>query len=209
MGLDKEYLVEARFGATSDTLDREGVIVQTGLVPEGDLDLPTGEIEQVPPKFSALHVNGKRAHELAREGVDFELAPRTVRINSFEEIGRDGDRRSFRVSCGSGTYIRSLVADLGDAYAQELRRTAIGPFRLDDTYSEEEPVALGLLEALALVMPTVDLDQADAEALGHGQPVQAAVDTDEAVVAVGPDGLVAIARLNDDGLLASSVGFVG
>lgn len=209
MGLEKEYVVKARFGAVSDTLDREGNVIETGRVPEGELKLPTGELEQVPPKFSALHVDGKRAHQLAREGVDFELAPRKVRVDHFEEEARNGASRTFRVRCGSGTYIRSLVADLGDAYSEELRRTAIGPFRLEDAFQESDAQTLDLLDSLSQVMPVVELESEQADALGHGRPVEMAVESRGPVAAVGTSGLVAIAEINDDGLLASSVGFVG
>jgi len=209
MGLDKEYLADARFGAVSDTLDRDGQITETGEVPLGDLDLPVGDLEQIPPRFSALHIAGKRAHQLAREGVEFELAPRAVRVESFDEISRDQARRSFRIRCGSGTYVRSLVADLGDAYCEELRRTAIGPFRLDDSFTVSEPEALDLGEALSAVLPPVTLTEPDAVALANGRRVEFEEKLEGPAVVFGPEGLVAVAELNSDGLLTSSVGFVG
>ena len=209
MGLDKEYVSVARFGATSDTLDRDGIITPTGRYPDADLSLPTGTLTQTPPKYSALHVDGKRAHQLARDGVDFELPSREVQVHSFDELERSEDLRTFRIRCGSGTYIRSLIAELGDAYCEELRRVAIGPFRVPDQLSDGEPNEISLEIALTQILPTVELNQDDATALGHGRPVRCEQVEEGPVVAIGPTGLVAIATTNDAGMLASSVGFVG
>jgi len=209
MGLDKEYLAEARYGAVSDTLDRDGQITETGNVPSGDLQLPVGDLEQVPPRFSALHVDGKRAHQLARAGVEFELEPRRVHVASFEELRRNHSGREFRIRCGSGTYVRSLIADTGDAYCQELRRTAIGPFRLGDIFEESDPKALELGAALGEVMPEVHLDESKASALANGRRVEWDQDLQGPAVVFGPEGLIAVAQRNADGLLASCVGFVG
>ncbi len=209
MGLDKEYLAKARFGAVSTTLDRDGEVSETGVVPVGELSLPTGKIEQIPPKFSALHVNGKRAHQLAREGVEFDLPPRIIHVHAFEQLWATGSERGFRIRCGSGTYVRSLVADLGDAYCEELRRTAIGPFRLAEDYADSPPQGLELIDALAEVMPAVSVDDEDAFAMANGRPIKISGLSDGPHAVIGPEGLVAIAELRNDGLLASSVGFVG
>ncbi len=209
MGLDKEYIVDARFGAVSTTLDREGEITETGVVPLGDLNLPSGELEQVPPKFSALHVNGKRAYELARSGVEFELEPRQVRVDEFEETDREADRRSFRVRCGSGTYIRSLIADLGDAYCEELRRISIGPFAVPNSLGDDGSQRVELVDALSQILPVLQLDADQSALLAHGRPVELTYEIPELAVALGPEGLVAIAGVNENGFLASRVGFVG
>ena len=132
MALPKTYEVVARFGAVSTTGDPEGEITVTGAVPEGDLALPTGLVRQTPPIYSAVKVGGKRAYALARAGEEVVLAEREVTVTRFDELWRDGDRRGFAIECSSGTYVRSLIADLGDAYCLELRRTAIGPFSVDD-----------------------------------------------------------------------------
>src|SRR5262249_40150520 len=94
MGLDKAYEVVARFGATSTTGDPEGEITETGRVPEGDLVLPTGVVRQRPPAYSAVKVGGQRAYKLARAGETVEIAEREVAVHRFEELGRDGDRRT-------------------------------------------------------------------------------------------------------------------
>src|SRR3954466_13657661 len=89
--LRKTYETVARFGATSNTGDLHGEITETGVVPEGDLALPTGRISQVPHAYSAVRIQGRRAYELARAGEAFELAPRDIEVDVFEELWRDGD----------------------------------------------------------------------------------------------------------------------
>ena len=148
MALPKAYEVTARFGAVSSTGDPEGEIAATGVVPEGELTLPTGSVRQRPPAFSAVKVSGRRAYALARAGEPVELAERDVTVYRFEERWRSGDRRGFEIACSSGTYVRSLIAALGDAYCEELRRTAIGPFAVADADPER---ILGLDDALVFL----------------------------------------------------------
>jgi tRNA pseudouridine55 synthase len=145
MALPKTYRVRARFGAVSTTGDRDGEITETGITPEGPLDLPTGEIRQRPPAYSAVKVGGERAYKRARRGETFELPERQVTVHRFDQLAVEGTEREFEIECSSGTYVRSLIADLGDAYCTELRRTAIGPFSVDET---DESVAIPLADAL-------------------------------------------------------------
>jgi tRNA pseudouridine55 synthase len=152
MALTKSYRVIARFGATSTTGDPEGEITETGVLPPDDLDLPTGTIRQRPPEFSAVKVRGERAYRRARRGETLEMPPRIVEIHRFEQLWREGDRAELEIECSSGTYVRSLIADLGDAYCLELRRTAIGPFTVDEAGRKRlVPLAdaLGRLEGRA------------------------------------------------------------
>jgi tRNA pseudouridine55 synthase len=132
MELPKTYRVVARFGALSSTGDPDGEITETGQVPDGPLDLPSGEIRQRPPAFSAIKIRGERAYRKARRGEDVTMPERFVTVHRFEELWRDGERAEFEIECSSGTYVRSLVADLGDAYCESLRRTAIGPFSVEE-----------------------------------------------------------------------------
>jgi tRNA pseudouridine55 synthase len=136
MALPKQYVVTARFGATSTTGDPEGEITVTDVVPEGELPLPTGVIRQRPPAYSAIKINGKRAYKLARAGETVEIPEREVTVHRFEETRRDGPERDFVIECSSGTYVRSLVSDLGDAYCTALRRTRIGDFDIADADPE-------------------------------------------------------------------------
>jgi tRNA pseudouridine55 synthase len=136
MALPKRYEVTARFGAVSTTGDPEGEITVTGRIPQGDLVLPTGVIRQRPPAYSAVKINGRRAYKLARAGEKFELPEREVTLYRFEETRRAGAERDFVIECSSGTYVRSLIADLGDAYCTALRRTRIGDFDVSDADPE-------------------------------------------------------------------------
>lgn len=143
MELPKTYRVVARFGAVSTTGDPDGEITETGRIPADPLALPTGRVLQRPPAYSAVKVHGVRAYRLARRGERVELPEREVTVHRFEQVWRRGDRAEFEIECSSGTYVRSLVADLGDAYSESLRRTAVGPFSV-----EEAVLFLPLADAL-------------------------------------------------------------
>ena len=132
MGLPKTYRTVARFGAVSTTGDPDGEITETGVVPPETPELPTGEVRQRPPAYSAVKIGGERAYRRARRGEKLEMPERVVTVWRFEERWREGERAEFEIECSSGTYVRSLVADLGDAYCESLRRTAIGPFGVDE-----------------------------------------------------------------------------
>lgn len=142
---DKEYEVAAKFGYVSDSYDSDGQVT------EGDTSVKfikkqllsainesfLGDIEQIPPKYSALKIKGQRACDIMRKGGDVDLKSRKVRIDEFKVIDFNWPVVKFRVKCGSGTYIRSLVHDLGQklgcgAYVEELRRTKVGDFSVDD-----------------------------------------------------------------------------
>jgi tRNA pseudouridine55 synthase len=136
MALPKRYEVTAQFGAVSTTGDPEGEITLTDRVPDGDLPLPTGLVRQRPPTYSAVKVNGQRAYKRARAGETFELPEREITVHRFEETRRAGAERDFVIECSSGTYVRSLIGDLGDAYCTALRRTRIGDFDISDADPE-------------------------------------------------------------------------
>jgi tRNA pseudouridine55 synthase len=147
MALRKRYETVAQLGMTSSTGDTEGETSPTGRVPPDPPQLPTGEVRQRPPAHSAVKVGGERAYKRARRGESFEMPERIVTVHRFEQLWRDQGppaadafdanratlpRAAFLIECGSGTYIRSLIADLDDAYCLTLRRTAIGPFEVSD-----------------------------------------------------------------------------
>ena len=141
MALPKTYRATARFGAVSTTGDPDGEITETGTTAPAELELPTGELRQRPPAYSAVKVGGERAYRRARRGESVELPERTVTVHRFECLERDGDRAELEIECSSGTYVRSLIADLGDAYCERLRRLRIGPFSVEEA-DEERPLAL-------------------------------------------------------------------
>jgi tRNA pseudouridine55 synthase len=139
MELPKRYETVARLGALSSTGDTEGEVTKTGRVPDDPPALPTGEIRQRPPIHSAVKVKGERAYRRARRGERFQMPERIVTVYRFEQLWREAPgepgglpRAGFEIECAAGTYVRSLIADLGDAYCLELRRTAIGPFDVRD-----------------------------------------------------------------------------
>ncbi|HET9123266.1 MAG TPA: tRNA pseudouridine(55) synthase TruB [Solirubrobacteraceae bacterium] len=191
MALPKRYEVVARFGARSSTGDPEGEISETGVIPAGDLSLPTGRIRQRPPAYSAVKVAGRRAYALARAGEAVDLPEREVTVSRFAELWREGERRAFVIECSSGTYVRSLIADLGDAYCLELRRTAVGPFDVSDA-DPSSPVALA--EAISF-LPEVRVDAEQGRRVAHGQRLELPVAAAPAVRILDPDGLVAIGEL--------------
>lgn len=140
----KEYVAEITLGATTPSFDMEHPVDATypyehitKEMVEDVLQQFTGDIEQRPPLFSACKVEGKRAYDLARKGSDMQLEPKKIRIDSIELLEYDLPRIKIRVTCGKGTYIRSLARDIGQAlqsggYLSDLIRTRIGEYKLED-----------------------------------------------------------------------------
>ena len=204
MALPKTYEAVARFGARSSTGDPEGEILETGAVPDGDLALPTGVIRQRPPAYSAVKVGGRRAYALARAGnPELELPEREVAVYRFTELWRKDDRRGFTIECSSGTYVRSLIADLGDAYCEQLRRTAIGPFRVEEADPER---LLPLNDALSF-LPEARLDPEQARRASHGSAVPASPTAATAAIVrlIDDQGLLALAEPREQGRVLKPV----
>ena len=200
MALPKRYEAVARLGWTSTTGDPDGELAP-GRMPPEPLRLPTGRIRQRPPAYSAVKVEGRRAYALARAGEAVELPEREVEVARFEPLWREADRAGLIVECSSGTYVRSLVADLGDAYCLALRRTAIGHFDV----GEADPERIVPLEEALGFLPAVRLAGEAARRAGHGVAVDGVADgtvrlTDE-------HGLIALAEPRPGGLLKPVVGF--
>ncbi|MCC6128570.1 MAG: tRNA pseudouridine(55) synthase TruB [Acidobacteria bacterium] len=194
-GLDKSYEGEMRFGIETDTYDREGT--QVGAThpepfPEREAVLSaaaayTGEFEQSPPPFSAKKFGGKKFYELARKGEAVPVTSKRVRVDRFAIRGLAGDRADFDVVCTSGTYIRSLVHEVGKivgmgAHLTQLRRTSIGRFQLEDAITLEalraRPEESRLTKPhwiptseIPLPFPSVALAVLEAEKVRRGQAV--------------------------------------
>ena len=207
----KVYRGEVAFGVATDTLDAAGAETARNPMPAvtaADLDgvIPRflGHIEQIPPMVSAIKVDGRRLHERARQGEVVERAPRPVRIDRIEVEGFSAGefpRAQLLVECGSGTYIRSLAADLGEAlggcaHLAWLRRLQVGPFPVEEARTLEEiadspeKVLLPLVEAVRH-LARVDVDAETARGVSHGAvfPVTAIGGDDTGPLAiVGPDG---------------------
>lgn len=219
LGLDKRYETLAQLGALSTTGDPEGEITLTGRIPASPLQLPTGEIRQRPPAFSAIKIDGERAYKRARRGEEVEVPERTVTVYAFEELARDGDQVRLALHCSSGTYVRSLVADLADGYCLELRRTAIGPFEIGSARPLDALDSVGSitqallpLDAALAFLPTVRLDPVQAEAIRHGKRIPvgelegAEPPAATPLLLVDEAGAVAVGQ-SDGARLATVVGF--
>lgn len=197
-GMDKEYLGTARLGEETDTLDSEGTVIRTAPVEVSEPDLRSamaaliGEIDQRPPAYSAVKVGGRKLYESARKGERAEAPPRRIRVDAFELIGFDGRDYDFRVVCSSGTYVRSLVAEVGGrlgggGHLTRLLRTRIGPFRVEEAKSPDKPGEPLPIERVVAHLPRVDLEVEEAAAARFGRPLApAGVDGPHAVF--GPDG---------------------
>lgn len=186
MGSTKTYDAELTFGATSATLDGEGPITATETpvpslpaVLQPALDGFVGEIEQIPPAHSAIHIKGRRAYELARRGEEPALKSRRVRIDAIELLATDRSRATIRVTSGPGTYIRSLAHDIGaavgcGAYLSGLRRVRNGRFSVTDARSPDDVDVDDLLPLAEVLAPfaRVDVDKATAVRLSLGQTVR-------------------------------------
>lgn len=219
LGLDKRYETLAQLGSTSTTGDPEGEITVTGRVPASPLQLPTGAVRQRPPAYSAIKIDGERAYKRARRGEEVEVPERTVQVHAFTELDRTGDQVRLALHCSSGTYVRSLVADLHDAYCLELRRTSIGPFSIDDALPLEQVDSVGsvtdalipLHRALAF-LPTLQLSPDQAERIRHGKRIDVAEfdghepPQDEPLLLCDASGAVAVGR-SDGARVATVVGF--
>lgn len=210
--LDKEYVARVRLGLTSDTQDASGKILATRPVPPFDAAAVTtalarfvGEIDQIPPMYSALHHEGRRLYELAREGAEVERKPRRVTVHAITLEDLALPELTIRVRCGKGTYVRTLAADLGEALGTgavlaHLVRSRVGPYRVEEAVSWATlqdardgaalwPALLPLDSALA-ELPQLTLAAPQTRAFLHGQAVPA------------PAGLSGLARVyGDDGAL--------
>ena len=180
--LDKEYEGSGRLGEETDTLDAQGTVVATTDVDVSREALQeamaafVGQIDQQPPAYSAVSVGGQRLHRAARRGDAIEAPPRSVRVDVFDLLGFDGRDVEFRVVCSGGTYVRSLVADVGTrlgvgAHLTRLVRTRIGGFRLDEARAPDDPGALLPLERAVSHLPRIELIDDEAEAARHGRPL--------------------------------------
>ena len=162
MNLEKTYVARAKLGWTSTTGDRDGELTETGNVP-ASLELPTGEITQTVPMTSAVRVDGERLYKKAHRGEEVERPSRQVTIHAAKLLDQGEDFAEYEIRCSSGTYVRTLIETLGDAYCEELRRTAVGPLSLDDAGEVLAPN-----EALAF-LPEVEVTERQATSIGYGQ----------------------------------------
>ena len=209
--MPKVYRTRIRLGATSDTDDADGTVIpfpNATLVEEeavrAALSSFVGEIEQVPPAYSAARVEGRRAHLLARKGHEVNLAPRKVRIDRIDIREYRWPELELDVRCGKGTYIRSIARDLGSAlgvggYVTVLRRLRIGPFTVDDAVTldmDAEAARTKVLPTAAAVteLLVVRLATDEVRRLRNGQAVPASGEGEVAVLDEAGE-LVAVGRI--------------
>jgi tRNA pseudouridine55 synthase len=213
-GSEKRYTARVRFGEETQTLDPEGEVTATGRVPEEDeissvLPRFTGALDQVPPQYSAVHVSGRRAHELARGGRTATLEARPVEVFSLDLVGFDAPYADLVITCGGGTYVRSLARDLAYelgtvAHVTELRRTGIGDFGVDESIRPCDFKAtrdLRPARELADRVPGVRearISEAVLRRVATGGPlsegdVETASDEDGVIVLLSPEGRVVAA----------------
>jgi tRNA pseudouridine55 synthase len=132
VGLPKTYLATARLGWRSSTGDPDGELTETGSMPES-LRLPTGTVRQRVPMTSAVRVGGERLYKKAHRGETVETPERDVEVHRAELLSSGDGFAHYEIECSAGTYVRTLIETLGDAYCADLRRTAVGPFRVEDS----------------------------------------------------------------------------
>lgn len=194
--MSKTYRSTFTLGATSDTDDVDGTItpVAGATDPGGKAVLEAlaslvGTIEQVPPAYSAVKVGGRRAYDVARQGGQTSLAPKTVRVHGIDVRRYEWPTVEVEVRCGKGTYVRSLARDAGaalgcGAYVSALRRTRVGPFRADEALSPDADAATArgklVPASLALAeLPRIVLDAEEIRRLRNGQAVRAPSEEEE------------------------------
>jgi len=220
---DKRYRVVIRLGVLTDTGDAEGAVLETKPVPEitqamldACLQRFTGELDQVPPMYSALKLNGKKLYELAREGKTVERKARRITIYALKQLDFERDRLTLEVFCSKGTYIRSLAEDIGAHFGcggtvAELRRLQAGMFDLDQAFTIEQLRAMDAqqLDACLLAvdvplhaLPAVELQDVDAGKIRNGQAVNAELSPPGQVRLYHAGAFLGLGEMRMDGKLA-------
>jgi len=197
-GLPKTYEGTLRLGVETTTLDADGDVVREVEVHVSEADVAAamralvGESLQRPPAYSAVKVGGRKLYEAAREGEHLEAEPRSIRVDAFDLVSFDVPDVAFRVTCSGGTYVRVLAADVGaamscGAHLTALRRTAIGPYEVDDAVAPDVAGDPLPMDAAVSHLPRLDLDAEEVVAASHGRPLGPAGLTGPYGV-FGPDG---------------------
>ncbi|MGB0133402.1 tRNA pseudouridine(55) synthase TruB [Dokdonella sp.] len=231
LGSSKAYEAQCVLGVSTDTADSTGAVIDVRTVPElSDEDIERalvgfrGKIRQVPPIYSALKRDGERLYQLARRGESIEIEAREVDVHKFDLTSREGDTLHLHVECGSGTYVRSLVRDLGDAlgcgaHVSALRRTWVEPFLSPEmtTLDELERLAAEGVEALdarllpvesgLIGYPEIVLDESDSQKLRQGQRIRLLREPGTYMAKSAQGGLLALVEAHPDGTLRTLRGF--
>lgn len=225
---DKRYWVRARLGEQTTTGDAEGEVIHTAPVDHlseasvrAALDDFTGEIDQIPPMYSAVKHKGRRLYELARQGIEVEREPRRIRVHTLTLLQLEADAMTLEMNCSKGTYVRTLVEDIAialdtRAYVSELRRLVVGPFESQPVYDMgtlRARAEQGLAELDATLLPAesalyhwpaISLGSDSAYYIKRGQPVQVPRAPTEGWVRIYDKGekLLGVGQVLDDGRIA-------
>lgn len=223
----KTYVGDFRLGVSSDTEDIDGQVeplVDAPVIAPAEIEavLPefVGQIEQMPPKFSALKVNGKRAYDLARQGKEVKLKPRQIQVHSLRLIGFDYPNFQLEIECGSGTYVRSLGRDIGArvgsaAIMTALQRTAIGSFSVANAVSAMDLNAHSISQHLLPVDHCLDslervvINDAQARGLIDAQPLHlpSHADFDRVIAVDRKDRVLAVLHRRDENIFTPKINF--
>ncbi|MHB1358378.1 MAG: tRNA pseudouridine(55) synthase TruB [Rhodocyclaceae bacterium] len=218
---DKTYLATVKLGVVTATADAEGQVLATHPVAATEADLCAvlarfkGEIEQVPPMYSALKRDGTPLYELARQGIEVDRTPRRVTIHALDLLGWRGDTFDLAVECSKGTYVRTLAADIGSvlgcgAHLAALRRTRVGMLDLARAITLEAIEALpaetrdSLLQppdTLLAELPIAQLNEMEAARILQGQPVLCTGTPSGQRRLFGPRGFIGLGEITADGWL--------
>ncbi len=215
-GRDKTYDVTAQLGIRTSTLDAEGEVTSRQPVAVTPVEIRAaaarfvGEIDQIPPAVSAIKVGGERSYKRAARGEEVALEPRRVTVHAFDVLRCAPDAFDARVVCSTGTYVRSLVADVGDAlgcgaHVAHLRRTAIGDLSVRDAMKLDAigPQAVRRVEDV-LDLPRIEVDEQTAALARNGRPIEVPAPDGETLV-TGPQGAIGVFEAREGILRPSTV----
>lgn len=220
---DKAYRAEILFGIATDSGDLEGEVIARG----DDFTMPTieelndalnhfiGDIEQTPPKFSAIKIHGRKAYDLARKNIDFEIPRRFVKISRLELVALDANAATIEVDCGKGTYIRSLAIDLGErlnlpATLKSLMRLRVGDFNIDDALNFDDIKKIGencflSIETCLKYLPRFELPENRIRAFMNGLPTTVHAPDEQALRICAGGKFLGVGRIERGELRASKI----
>ena len=212
----KEYITGLHLGVSTDTQDITGnIVASSGALPDeaalrAAIGRFIGDIEQIPPMYSAIKIGGKKLYELARRGESVERAPRKITVSAIDIAGRDGDDYILNISCSKGTYVRTLCSDIGEALGcgacmSSLRRTRAGVFSVDDAHSLadiEAAVREGRLSDIILPVdtlfasfPKLTVSQSAAKRLKNGNIIKISAEDGDYRVYSDPEEFLLLGRV--------------
>ena len=224
---DKAYIGTVQLGASTTTYDNEGEIIKSSEMKvtkddvESALAYFRGEIEQIPPIYSAIKVNGKKLYQYARNGEEVKIEPRKVNIQKLELMKFDSDKMQaeLKIECSKGTYIRSIANDLGEklgtyGHLIKLTRTKAGKFSVEDSVKQEELQAIEQVTAHLIYpldyldYPKYELSDKEYEKVSHGMGFECRLNLSDGVVILVKEGKLIAAAEHNSGMIKCSKVFI-